>query len=68
MLALKVTPKKHIFLFLILPFKISKTLFNNKTDLLSLDLITLLITDRFVLNLSAVLTMALVSLGKHEPP
>ena len=29
---------------------------------------TLLIIDKFILNFSAVETMALVSLGKHEPP
>ena len=49
-LALNVTPKKHIFLFRTLLFNISKTRFNNKEDLLLLDLITLLITERLVLN------------------
>jgi len=29
---------------------------------------TLLITDKFVLNLSAVVTIALVSFGKQDPP
>ena len=37
-------------------------------DLISLDLITLFITDKLVLNLSAVETIALVSFGKHDPP
>jgi hypothetical protein len=60
--------QKHIFLILIFPFNISKTRFNSNDDLFSLDLITLLIIDKFVLNLSAVLAIALVSLGKHDPP
>ena len=68
MLALNVTPKKQIFLFLTLSFNMLETRFNNKEDLFSLDLITLLITDMFVSNLSAVLIKALVSLGKHDPP
>ena len=49
-LALNVTPKKHIFLFLTLPFSKSKTRFNNNVDLFLLDLITLWIMDKFVLN------------------
>ena len=46
----------------------SKTLFNNKEDRFSFDLITLLITERLVSNLSAVVVIAFVSLGKQEPP
>ena len=68
MLALNVTPKKDIFLFLTLFFNIKLTLFCNISDLISLDLITLFITDKLVLNLSAVETIALVSFGKHDPP
>ena len=66
--ALKVTPKKDTILFLILFFKIKFTLLDNKSDLLLLDLITLLIIDRLVLNFWAVETIALVSLGKQDPP
>ena len=68
MFALNVTPKKDIFLFLTLFFKIKLTLFCNISDLISLDLITLFITDKLVLNLSAVETIALVSFGKQDPP
>ena len=66
--ALKVTPKKDTILFLILLFKIKLTLLDNKSDLKSLDLITLFTTDKLVLNLSAVETKALVSLGKNDAP
>ena len=41
---------------------------DNKSDLKSLDLMTLFTTDKLVLNLSAVETKALVSFGKHDPP
>ena len=68
MLALNVTPKKDIFLFLTLFFNIKLTLFCNISDLISLDLITLFITLKLVLSLSAVETIALVSLGKQDPP
>ena len=68
MLALNVTPKKDIFLFLTLFFNIKLTLFCNISNLISLDLITLFITDKLVLNLSAVETIALVSFGKQDPP
>ena len=67
-LALNVTPKKVIFLFLILLFKILYTLLSRKLDLFSFDFITDFITDRFILNLSAVEIIALVSFGKHDPP
>ena len=60
--ALNVTPKKAIFLFLIFLFKIWLTLSSKILDLLSFDLITDFITDKFVLNLSAVEMIALVSL------
>ena len=66
--ALKVTPKKDTTLFLILLFKIKFTLLDNNSDLLWLDLITLFIIDKSVLNFSAVETIALVSFGKHDPP
>ena len=66
--ALKVTPKKDTTLFLILFFKIKLTLLCNISDLSSFDLITLFITDKLILNLSAVETIALVSFGKHDPP
>ena len=66
--ALNVTPRNVIFFLFILFFKIDLILEINKKFLCSLDLITLLITDRLVLNLSAVLTIALVSLGKQDPP
>ena len=46
--ALKVTPKKQIFLFFNLLFNILDILFNKIFDLFSFDLITLLITDKFV--------------------
>ena len=68
MLALKVTPKKQIFLFLILLLSISLTFFKSNFDLNEFELITLLITDKLILNLSAVLTIALVSFGKQDPP
>ena len=67
MLALNVTPKKDIFLFLTLFFNIKLTLFCIISDLILFDLITLFITDKLVLNLSAVETIALVSFGKHDP-
>ena len=66
--ALKVTPKKATTLFLILFFKIKFTLLDNKSDLLLFDLITLFISDKLVLNFSAVETIALVSFGKQDPP
>ena len=44
------------------------SLLSNKSDLFWLDLITLLITVKFDLNLSAVDTIAFVSFGKQEPP
>ena len=50
MLALNVTPKKVIFLFLIFLFKILLILFNNRSDLLLFDLITVSITDKLVLD------------------
>ena len=62
MLALKVTPKKQIFLFLILLLSILLTFFKSNFDLKEFELITLLITDKLILNLSAMLTIALVSL------
>ena len=68
MLALNVTPKKVIILFLIFLFKILLILSNKILDLFSFDLITDFITDKFVLNLSAVVIMAFVSLGKQDPP
>ena len=67
MFALNVTPKTETFLllnFLIIEW----SLLSNKSDLFWLDLITLLITDKLDLNLSAVDTIALVSFGKQEPP
>jgi len=67
-LALNVTPKKQIFLFLIFLLSISLTSLSSNLDLNEFDFITLLITDRSVLNLSAVLIIAFVSLGKQEPP
>ena len=66
--ALNVTPKKQIFLFLILLFNISLTFFNNNFDLNEFELMTLFIIDKLVLNFFAVDTIALVSLGKQEPP
>ena len=48
--------------------KILLTLSSNKFDLFSFDFITDFITDKFVLNLSAVEIIAFVSLGKHDPP
>ena len=68
MLALKVTPKKQIFLFLILLLSNSLTFFKSNFDLNELEFITLFITDKLILNLSAVLTIALVSFGKQDPP
>ena len=68
MFGLKVTPRKTIFLFLILFDKIF-TIFSVKIFLrFSLDLITVLIIDRLVLNKSPVIVIALVSFGKQEPP
>ena len=52
MLALKVTPKKQIFLFFILLPSISLTLFKSNFDLEEFELMTLLMTDKFILNLS----------------
>ena len=49
-------------------FKIKFTLLDNNSDLLWLDLITLFIIDKSVLNFSAVETIALVSFGKQDPP
>ena len=49
--ALNVTPKKQIFLFLILLFNISLTFFNNNFDLNEFELMTLFIIDKLVLNL-----------------
>ena len=66
--ALNVAPKKQIFLFLILLFNMRLTLFSNSFDLWVLDLITLFITDKSILNLLAVETIALVSFGKQDPP
>ena len=66
--ALNVTPRNVIFFLFILLFKIDLILEINKKFLCSLDLITLLITDKLDLYLSAVLTIALVSLGKQDPP
>ena len=68
MLALKVTPKNVIFLFLILFFKILLILYKSRSDLLLFEFITDFITDRDVEDLLAVSTSALVSFGKHEPP
>jgi len=65
---LKVTPKKAIFLFLILFSKIFLTLSIKSVLRFSLDLITDLIIERSVLNKSPVTVIALVSLGKQEPP
>ena len=48
--ALNVTPKKQIFLFLILLFNISLTFFNNNFDLNEFELMTLFIIDKLVLN------------------
>ena len=68
MFGLKVTPRKAIFLFLILFDKIF-IIFSVKSFLrFSLDLITDLIIDRSVLNKSPVTVIALVSFGKQEPP
>ena len=66
--ALNVTPKKQIFLFLTLLLSIWLIFFKSNSDLKEFDLITLLITDKFVLNLSAVAAIALVSFGKQDPP
>ena len=66
--SMNVTPKKVIFLFFTLLFKILYILFNKRLDLLSFDLITDIIKEKFILNLSAVEVMAFVSLGKHDPP
>ena len=66
--ALKVTPKKVIFLLLTLFLRISYTLLSKIFDLFSFDLITDFITDKLILNLSAVEIIALVSFGKQEPP
>ena len=44
------------------------TLFKSNFDLEEFELITLLMTDKFILNLSAVVTIALVSFGKQDPP
>ena len=46
----------------------SLTLFKSNFDLVEFDLITLLMTDKFILNLSAVVTIAFVSFGKQDPP
>ena len=67
-LGLKVTPKKVIFLFLILLFKILYTLFAKIFFLSSFDLITVFTIERSVLKLFATSTKAFVSLGKQEPP
>ena len=68
MFGLKVTPRKVIFLFLILFDKIFLTRSVKKILRFSLDLITDLIIDKLVLNKSPVTVIALVSLGKQEPP
>ena len=67
-LALNVTPKTVIFLFLILLFSILPTLLVSKIFLFWLDFITDLIIDRLILNLSPIETKPLVSLGKQDPP
>ena len=68
MFGLKVTPRKAIFLFLILLDSIFNILFVSSNFRLSFDLITDLIIDKSTLNLLPVTTIALVSFGKHEPP
>ena len=65
---LNVTPKKVIFLFFILFDNIFFTLSVKTILRLSLDLITDLIIDKSTLNKSPMKVIALVSLGKHEPP
>ena len=62
------TPKKAIFLFLILFDKIFLTLSVRIILRFSLDLMTDLIIERSVLNKSPVTVTALVSFGKQEPP
>ena len=49
-------------------FSIFFILFNKNFCLWSFDLIADLMIDNSVLNLFAVAIIALVSLGKHEPP
>ena len=49
-------------------FKILLTRFNKSFDLSLLDLMTDFTKDKLILNFSAVETIALVSLGKHDPP
>ena len=68
MLGLKVTPKKVINLFFRLLFEILYTFSVNNFFLSSFDLITAFIIDKFDLNLFEVSIIALVSLGKQEPP
>jgi hypothetical protein len=67
-LALNVTPKKVIFLFLILFFNILAILVKRRWDRLLLELITVLIIDNGDFDFFAVSIKALVSLGKQDPP
>ena len=68
MLALKVTPKKVIFLFFIFLLKISLILSSERFDLFYFAVITDFITDKVELNISRVVVIAVGSLGKHNPP
>ena len=67
-LALKVTPKTAIFLFLILLFIIFNTLLVNKIFRFWFDFITDLTIERLDLNFSAIETRPFVSFGKQDPP
>ena len=66
--ALKVTPKKVIFLLFKLLFNIFLILVNKYLYLFSLELIVDLTIDKLVLNFFEVEIKARVSFGKQEPP
>ena len=67
-LGLNVTPKKVIFLFLNLLFKINFAFSINESFRELFELTTLFTIDIFVLNFLPISINARVSLGKHDPP